>query len=86
MRFQPLSGEASRQRAEEQFKTPKKVNAKIKAQTSPRQAEAEKIARLRALRLAKEATDKESAIRDAAAAKARRSETQSRATRPQASK
>jgi hypothetical protein len=60
MRSQPLPGEASRQRAEERFKT-------------PRQAEAEKTARLRALRLAREAADKDTADRDAAAAKALKS-------------
>src|SRR6266446_6458243 len=57
MHSQPLPGKASRQRAEEQFKTVKKVNSETKANT-PRQAEAEKTARLRALRLAKEAADK----------------------------
>ena len=70
MRSQPLPGEASRRRAEEQFKTTKKVNSETKVNT-PRQAEAEKTARLRALRLAKEAADKDTANRDAAAAKAR---------------
>jgi hypothetical protein len=50
MRSQPLPGEASRQRAEEQFRTTKKVNSETKVNT-PRQAEAEKTARLRALRL-----------------------------------
>ena len=69
MRSQPLPGEASRRRAEEQFKTTKKVNSETKVNT-PRQAEAEKTARLRALRLAKEAADKDTANRDAAAAKA----------------
>ena len=53
MHSQRLRGEASRRRAEEQFKTTKKVNAEIKVNT-PRQVEAEKTARLRALRLAKE--------------------------------
>jgi hypothetical protein len=47
MRSQPLRGEASRRRAEEQFKTTKKVNAETKVNT-PRQVEAEKTARLRA--------------------------------------
>ena len=55
MRSQPLPGEASRRRAEEQFKTTKKVNSETKANTTSRQAEADKTARLRALRLAKEA-------------------------------
>ena len=73
MHSQPLPGQASRRRAEDQFKTAKKVNSETKA-NAPRQAEAEKTARLRALRLAKEAADKDTAIRDAAAAKARRSE------------
>ena len=73
MRSQPLPGEASRQRAEERFKTTKKVNSEAKPNTSPRQAEAEKTARLRALRLAREAADKDTADRDAAAAKALKS-------------
>ncbi len=84
MRSQPLPGEANRRRAEEQFKTTKKVNSETKVNT-PRQAEAEKTARLRALRLAKEAADKDTANRDAAAAKARRSEPRRRAPGPRAS-
>lgn len=72
MRSQPLPGEANRRRAEDQFKTKKKVNSKTEANIPSRQIEVEKIARLRALRLAKEAADKETAIRDAAAAKARK--------------
>ena len=73
MHSQPLPGQASRRRAEDQFKTAKKVNSETKANT-PRQTEAEKTARLRALRLAKEVADKDTANRDAAAAKVRRSE------------
>ena len=76
MRSQFLPGEASRRRADEQFKTPKKVNPEIKANPTARQTEVEKITRLRALRLAKEAVDKDTANRDAAdaaAAKALRS-------------
>jgi hypothetical protein len=70
MRSQSLSSAAGRRRAEEQFKTKKKVaSAEIPAQ----QAEVEKTLRLRALRLAKEAADKETANRDAAAATAARS-------------
>jgi hypothetical protein len=84
MRSQPLPGEPSRRRAEEQFKTTKKVNSETKVNT-PRQAEAEKTARLRALRLAREAADKDTANRDAAAARARRSEPRRRAPGPQAS-
>ena len=87
MHSQPLPGKASRRRAEEQFKTVKtvkKVNSETKANT-PRQAEAEKTARLRALRLAKEAADKDTANRDAAAAKARRSEPRQRVPGTQAS-
>jgi hypothetical protein len=84
MRSQSLRGEASRRRAEEQFKTTKKINSETKANT-PRQAEAEKTARLRALRLAKEAADKDTANRDAAAAKARRSEPRQRVPGPLAS-
>ena len=62
MHSQPLRGEANRRRAEEQFKTTKKVNAETKVNT-PRQVEAEKTARLRALRLAKEVADKDTATR-----------------------
>ena len=72
MRSQPLPSEAGRRRAENQFKTRKKVDAETDANTSARHAEAEKTARLRALRLTKEAADKEAANR-AAEAKATRS-------------
>jgi hypothetical protein len=68
MRLQLLPGEASRRRADEQFKTPKKVSSE--ANPTARQAEVEKITRLRALRLAKEAVDKDTANRDAADAAA----------------
>ena len=85
MRSQPLPGEASRRRAEEQFKTTKKVDSETKATAPSRQAEAAKTARLRALRLAKEAADKETASRDAAAAQVGRSEPGRRVRRPQAS-
>ena len=71
MRTQPLPSEAGRSRAEEQFKTKKKVDPDTEANTSARHAEAEKTARLRALRLGKEAADKETANRDAAAKTAR---------------
>src|SRR5437762_10381367 len=74
MRSQLQPGSESRRRAEERFKTTKKANSETKANTSPRQVEAEKTARLRALRLAKEAADKDAANRDAAAAKVRKSE------------
>ena len=84
MHSQPLPGQASRRRAEDQFKTAKKVNSETKANT-PRQAEAEKTARLRALRLAKEAADKDTAKRAAAPAKARKSEPRRRVPGPQAS-
>ena len=84
MHSQPLPGQASRRRAEDQFKTAKKVNSETKANT-PRQAEAEKTARLRALRLAKEAADKDTRNRDAAAAKARKSEASRRVPGPQPS-
>ena len=84
MHSQPLPGKASRRRAEEQFKTVKKVNSETRAST-PRQAEAEKTVRLRALRLAKEAADKDTANREAAAAKTRRSEPRQRVPGTQAS-
>jgi hypothetical protein len=70
MHSQPRSSVAGRRRAEEQFKTKKKVDS---TDTPAQQAEAEKTARLRALRLAKEAADKETANRNAVAAAAARS-------------
>jgi len=83
MRSQPLSSAAGRRRAEEQFKTKKTVDS---AETPAQQAEVEKTARLRALRLAKEAADKETASRDAAAATAARSAPRRRVSSgPQAS-
>jgi hypothetical protein len=85
MRSQTLQAETSRSRAEEQFKSTKKVDLKAPAAHSFRQAEAAKTARLRALRLAKEAADKETANHEAAAASARRTEPRRRAPRPQLS-
>ena len=85
MRFEPLPGEASRQRVEEQFRTTKKVNFEMKASAPARQAEAEKTARLRALRLLKEAAEKDAAERDAAAAKASKSARRRRTPRAPAS-
>jgi hypothetical protein len=67
MRSQPVRSDPSRQRAEGQFKAKKKTDAKIpRADDSLRQTEAEKTRRLRALRLAKEAADRDTANRDAA--------------------
>ena len=75
MRSQPSQVEVSRRQAEERFKSPRKSDSKTpEAADSLRQAEAAKTARLRALRLAKEAADKETANREAAAAMARRTE------------
>jgi hypothetical protein len=87
MRSQQSPGEASRRRAEEQFKTTKKANPKASVGRRSRKASGgrENGARLRALRLAKEAADKETASGDAAAAKARRSEPRRRVRGPQAS-
>ena len=85
MRSQPLSGEASRRRAEEQFKTKKKINYQTEAGTPAQRAEAEKTARLRALRLAKEAADKDAANRDTLVAKVGRSEPRRRVPRPRIS-
>ena len=82
MRSQPLSGSESRRRAEERFKTTKKVNAETKVNITSRQAEAEKTVRLRALRLAKEAADKDASERDAAAAKASKSAAHRRVSGP----
>ena len=60
MRSQP--GEARRRRVAERFKSTKKADSKTpKADDTLRQAEAAKTARLRALRLAREVADKETA-------------------------
>ena len=83
MRSQPPSRAASRRRAEEQFKTKKRVDS---ADTPARQPEVEKTARLRALRLAKEAADKETANRDAAATAARSAPRRHVSGGPQASR
>jgi hypothetical protein len=84
MRSQPLRAEISRRRAEERFKSTKKVDLKEAPEAdSLRQAETAKTARLRVLRLAKEAADKETANREAAAAKARRTGPRRRAPGPQ---
>ena len=85
MQSQPLPGKPNRKRAEEQFKTTKKINPEFATNTLARQAEAEKTGRLRALRLAKEAADKDTANPDAAAAKARASLLRRRVKGPQAS-
>jgi hypothetical protein len=85
MQSQPLPGKPNRKRKEEQFKTTKKINPEFAINTLARQAEAEKIGRLRALRLAQEAADKDTANRDAAAAKARTSLLRRRVKGPQAS-
>ena len=82
MRSQPPPGEASRRRAEEQFQTTKKIDYQPNTGTAARRAEAEKTARLRALRLAKEAADKDTANRDALAAKLRKSEPRRRVPGP----
>jgi hypothetical protein len=73
MRSHPGPGDASRQRAEGQFKSSKKADLQTPL-SDHRLREAEKTARLRALRLAKEAADKAAAEREAAAAIARRAE------------
>lgn len=77
MHSQPVPGDASRRRAEGQFKSSKKANSQTPLpdhRLRQAQAEAEKTARLRALRLAKEAADKDAAEREAAAAIARRAD------------
>ena len=48
MRSQPLPGEATRRRAEEQFKTTKKIDYQPDTGTAARRAEAAKTVRLRA--------------------------------------
>jgi hypothetical protein len=83
MRSQSASGEATRRRAEDRFKSGSKADAKnLPADHALRQAEAEKTARLRVLRLAKEATDKETASRATAEAAARKAEPRRRPARP----
>jgi hypothetical protein len=85
MQSKPQRGEESRRRAEEQFKATKRANAKtVKAGDAAQQAEAAKTMRLRALRLAKEAADKDVANREAAA-KAARSEPRRRVRAPHGS-
>jgi hypothetical protein len=85
MRSEPPRGEATRQRAEERFRTTKKVNSETEASALARRAEAEKTARLRALRLLKEAAEKDAAEREAAAAKASKSAPHRRTPRAPAS-
>ena len=87
MHSQPGRSDASRQRAEGQFKSKKKADAQTpRAADTWRQTEAEKTARLRALRLAKEAADRDTANRDAAAAAAdRKTEPRRRVSKPQVS-
>jgi hypothetical protein len=85
MQSQPLPGRPNRKRAEEQFKTTKKLNPEFATNTLARQAEAEKIGRLRALRLAQEVANKDTANRNAAAAKAYTSLLRRRVKGPQAS-
>ena len=83
MHSQPVRSEAGRRRAEGQFKSKKKADVQTpRADDTGRQTEAEKIARLRALRLAKEAADRDTASRDAAAAMARKTEPRRRVSRP----
>jgi hypothetical protein len=83
MDSQPVRSEAGRRRAEGQFKSKKKGDAQApRADDILRQTEAEKTARLRALRLAKEAADRDAASRDAAAATARKTEPRRRVSRP----
>lgn len=79
MRSQSPPGKPNRQRAEEQFKKTKKIDHEFETTARARQAEAEKTGRLRALRLAKEAADKDTANREAAAAKVRAAESRRRA-------
>lgn len=82
MHSQPVRSEASRRRAEGQFKSKKKADAPSHADNTGPQAEADKTMRLRALRLAKEAVEREAATREAAAALARKAEPRRRVPRP----
>lgn len=85
MNSQPPPGGESRRRAEEQFKMTKRENPKVvKPGDDARQAEAAKTTHLRALRLAKEAADKNAANREAAA-KASKSKPRRRVRAPHAS-
>jgi hypothetical protein len=84
MRSQSETSDAER-RAQKQFKSKKKVDPKIETNAAARQAEMEKTARLRALRMTKEAADRETANRDVAAAKAARSASRRPAREPQPS-
>jgi hypothetical protein len=71
MQSQSSPGEANRRRADQRFKSASKADSKApQGDGAVRQAEVEKTARLRALRLAKEAADKDTANRVAAAAAA----------------
>ena len=54
---------SARTRAEEQFATPKKDKQALNEKEKARQVAAEQVAKLRALRLSKEAADKEAAKR-----------------------
>jgi hypothetical protein len=87
MRSQSAPGEASRRRAEDRFKQANKADSKTpQGGAALRQAEADKTARLRTLRLAKEAADKDTATRAAAAAAAaRKAEPRRRAAGPRVS-
>jgi hypothetical protein len=85
MRSQSQPGKPNRQRAEEQFKTTKKIDHEFENTARVRQAEAEKTGRLRALRLAKEAADRDAKNREAAAVKDRAAVSRRRVPGPQAS-
>jgi len=86
MHSQAARDEASR-RAEGQFKSKKKTDTQTPpADDARREAEAEKTARLRTLRLAKEAADRDTANRDAAAATARKKETRRRVSKTRTSR
>ncbi len=86
MQSRPVPGDARRRRAEGQFKSSKKADLKTPLPNHRlREAEAEKTARLRALRLAKEAADKDAAEREAAGAIARKADGRRPIRRAQAS-
>ena len=83
MNSQPVRGDASRRRAEGQFKSSKKADSQAPPPDHRRrEAEAEKTSRLRALRLAKESADKDAAAREAAAAVARKAGGRRRVQQP----
>jgi len=83
MHSQPVRREASLRRAERKFKSMQEAEARASQADDPFwQTEAEKTVRLSALRLAKEATDRDITNHDTSAAIAGRTEPRPRLPRP----